>query len=110
MPVHSITLVRAQRHCIVYAFLTKDLSPPISEKTDPCGAIHRSAWKGNSPKFVLELARIGSQLLAFDSATSDQTAAPPLFDTFATRLSAQPLSPTAPLRAIWLSGYGVGDL
>src|SRR5215213_7687795 len=40
----------------------------------------------------LELARIGSQLLAFDSATSDQTAAPPLFDTFATRLSAQPLS------------------
>jgi hypothetical protein len=39
----------------------------------------------------LELARIGSQLFVFDSATCDQTAAPPLFDTFATRLSAQPL-------------------
>jgi hypothetical protein len=40
----------------------------------------------------LELARIGSQLFVYDSATRDQTAAPPLFDTFATRLSAQPLS------------------
>jgi putative transposase len=40
----------------------------------------------------LELARIGSQLLVFDSVTCDQTAAPPLFDIFATRLSAQPLT------------------
>src|SRR5215217_586220 len=41
---------------------------------------------------VLEAARIGSQLFAFDSATSDQMATPRLFDTFATRLSAQALS------------------
>jgi hypothetical protein len=40
----------------------------------------------------LELARIGSQLFVYDSATRDQTATPPLLDTFATRLSAQPLS------------------
>jgi hypothetical protein len=39
----------------------------------------------------LELARIGSQLFVYDSATCDQTATPPLFDTFATRLSVQPL-------------------
>src|SRR5215204_4072483 len=40
---------------------------------------------------ALEAARIGSQLFAFDSATSDQMATPRLFDTFATRLSAQAL-------------------
>src|SRR5215210_7994268 len=40
----------------------------------------------------LELARIGSQLFVFGSSTCDQTAASPLFETFATRLSAQPLS------------------
>src|ERR671911_1272176 len=40
----------------------------------------------------LELARIGSQLFVFDSATSDQTVVSPLFDTFDTHLSAQPLS------------------
>src|SRR5215210_9118851 len=39
----------------------------------------------------LELARIGSQLFVFGSSTCDQTAASPLFETFATRLSAQPL-------------------
>src|SRR5215212_8224818 len=39
----------------------------------------------------LEAARIGSQLFAFDSATSDQMATPRLFDTYATRLSAQAL-------------------
>ena len=39
----------------------------------------------------LDLARIGSQLFAFGSAICDQTAAPPLLDIFATRLSAQPL-------------------
>src|SRR5215207_8092472 len=43
---------------------------------------------------ALEAARIGSQLFAFDSATSDQMATPRLFDTFATRLSAQALSNT----------------
>jgi hypothetical protein len=43
------------------------------------------------PPCVLELARIGSQLFVFDSATCDLTAAPDLFETFATRLSAQPL-------------------
>ena len=41
----------------------------------------------------LELARIGSQFFVFALAPCDQTAAPPLFDTFATRLSAQPLRP-----------------
>jgi len=40
----------------------------------------------------LELARIGSQLFVFDSATCDQTASLPLFVTCATCLSAQPLS------------------
>src|SRR5829696_5793741 len=40
----------------------------------------------------LELARIGSQLFVFDSATCDRTATPPLFAVFDTRLSAQPLS------------------
>jgi hypothetical protein len=40
----------------------------------------------------LELARIGSQLFAIDSAKSDQMAAPRQYDTFTTRLSAQPLS------------------
>ncbi len=39
----------------------------------------------------LELARIGSQRFAFNSATCDQIVAPPLFVTFTTRLSAQPL-------------------
>ena len=40
----------------------------------------------------LELARIGSQLFVYDSATRGQTAIPPLFDTFATSLSAQALN------------------
>jgi len=47
---------------------------------------------GLRPFFMpLELARIGSQLFVFGSSTCDQTAASPLFATFATRLSAQPL-------------------
>ena len=45
-----------------------------------------------TPLRSLELARIGSQLFVYDSATRDQTATSPLFDTFATRLSAQPLN------------------
>jgi hypothetical protein len=48
--------------------------------------------RSNNPKkdFYSELARIGSQLFVFGSSTCDQTAASPLFETFATRLSTQP--------------------
>src|SRR5829696_3140465 len=46
---------------------------------------------GGDDKDYLELARIGSQLFIFGSATCDQIASSPLFDTFTTRLSAQPL-------------------
>src|SRR5215218_2262108 len=57
-----------------------------------CRRADRSAGQEVPQRGDLEAARIGSQLFAFDSATSDQMATPRLFDTFATRLSAQALS------------------
>jgi hypothetical protein len=52
--------------------------------------------EGEAPNLELnwrayELARIGSQLFVYDSTTRNQTAALQSFDTFTTRLSAQPL-------------------
>jgi hypothetical protein len=68
---------------------------PARRRPD-AGRIRHRLGRTRSPSEVttgyLELARIGSQLFVFGSATCDQTAAPPLFDIFATRISAQPLS------------------
>src|SRR5215217_3506072 len=65
-----------------------------------CRRADRSAGQEVPQRGDLEAARIGSQLFAFDSATSDQMATPRLFDTFATRLSAQAL-----IRSIGWIGY-----
>src|SRR5215208_2567332 len=66
--------------------------PEPPEFAGTCGFADCVFMPGSTP--YLELARIGSQLLVFDSATCDQTAAPPLFHTFTSCLSAQPLSAT----------------
>jgi hypothetical protein len=57
----------------------------------------RCGWRCSSLKFTssnLELARIGSLLFIFADSPSYQIGSPSPIDTFATRLSARPLSRT----------------
>src|SRR5215211_6722431 len=72
------------------------VSPPLQVSAGLLSpaVVHNATTLASSDEFLanfLELARIGSQLFVFGSSTCDQTAASPLFATFATRLSAQPL-------------------